>query len=156
MGLFTICCWTQVVSFGNFDLFMDFWIHRSIHYNVDNLFQGHIVACTLWQLDAASSPLAEKLEHEQATDDTLTPRGNCNERDTIHTLRWVIVAYCWSLNNTSTEGLIKGNKETAVRWIERTEIENKLEPWGLTGEKISFQVCERENLLGWFTCKSDV
>jgi len=70
-------------------------------------------------MDGASSPLTEKLEHEQATDDTLTPRGNCNECDTIHTLHWVIVAYCWSLNNTATEGLIKENKETAVRLKEQ-------------------------------------
>lgn len=95
------------------------------YYNKDFLFPGHIAACTVKQLDAACSPLTEKLEHEQATDDTHPPRGNCNECDTIRTLRWVIVAYCWSLNNTAAEGLIKENKETAVRWIERTEIKKK-------------------------------
>lgn len=48
-----------------------------------------------------------------------------------HTMHRVIVAYCWSLNNTVTESLIKENKETAVRWIERTEI---AEPLGLKRE----------------------
>lgn len=56
-----------------------------IHSNGDFIFPGHIVVYTLKHLGAAPSPLREKLEHEQATDDTLTPRGNCNERDTIHT-----------------------------------------------------------------------
>lgn len=91
---------------------------------------------TLKHLEAAPSPFRGNMSRQQMT--YLHPEVivmsviHTHTHTHKHTMHRVIVAYCWSLNNTVTESLIKENKETAVRWIERTEI---AEPLGLKREK---------------------
>lgn len=134
-------------------------ISASIELNRDLTILGCSVVCTRKHLDAAPSPRGKKLEHEQATDDTLTPRGNCNDCDTIHTHTHTALSNCSLVlesKQCSNRGLNqrKQRDSSQMDWKDR----NRHRQSGTMGtdrrkEKISFQVPETAVPFVWFTFK---